>query len=146
MATPQYGSKRSFCRSSKEIDLLPLVTVRKAYITEETAHPFYDGYWRLAKARMETSFRMLYANSPKEFLDSKGEEKIDYFIFPRSRFKPESLKSATSFAPLDKVVKRLVARNHDNFFYDLLDMGAYSQSIVYQDSEVIVIKPELLKP
>lgn len=134
-----------FAGHPKELDLLPLASIRIAYITEETAHPFYDGYWRLAKARMETSFRMLYAATPKEFLESMGEEKIDYFVFNRSRFEPQAIKSATSFSPLDRLVKRIVAKNQGNFLYELLDLGAYSQSIVYQDKEVIVIKPDLLE-
>ena len=134
-----------FAGHPKELDLLPLASVRMAYITEETAHPFYSGYWNLVKSRMETSFRMLYASNPKEFLESMGEEKIDYFVFNRSRFQPAAIKSATSFLPLDRLVKKLVAKNQNNFFYELLDLGAYSQSIVYQDNEVLVIKPALLQ-
>jgi hypothetical protein len=133
-----------FASHPKEIDLLPLASIRKAYITEETAHPFYSGYWNLVKRRYETSFRMLYARTSPEFLDAMGDEKIDYFIFPRSRFTERSLETATSFSPFGQLVKRLVKKGEGNLMFTKILEGKYQDSIVYSDSDVIVVKTGLL--
>jgi hypothetical protein len=92
------------------IDPLPLFAARKAFVFSEAMHPFYPTYLAEMNRRVRIVFKAHYARDFEELLALLEPEGINYFVFERKRFYPESLKSATYFAPHADFVRSLTSR------------------------------------
>jgi len=99
------------------IDGVQLFGLRRGYATTETAHPFYPVYFSEIRRRLEISLKAHYARDFQEFLDILEPEGIDYFVFERNAFYPESLESAWYFRPLNKLVDELTSRHYSEYAY-----------------------------
>ena len=144
-------SSAVFAGHPSSIDGMQLYGMRRAYITTETAHPFYDKFNAEVEKRIDTSFRALYAPDLSGFLNAVKDKKIDYFVFPRKSFalnKPGKLptfKNAGYFLPHDKLVEKLASNPPENYFYNMLDK--YPESIAYNSNEALIIEiTKLPKP
>ncbi len=128
------------------INALPLAGMRRAYITEETAHPFYDQYWAEAQKRISVSLKAFYAEDLSDLKSAVAKERIDYFIFPRSYFELGSDGSGLShrsiFKPFLTLSRELTARTPEAYLgWRLLNQsqGQDPDFIVYRDSECVVV-------
>jgi hypothetical protein len=99
------------------IDGMMLFGKRSAYITTETAHPFYDKYYAAVKPRIEVTLRAHYARTLEELVQLLEPAGVDYFVFDRRKFYPEALKSAKYFKPFDSLVTELTSRPVDEFAF-----------------------------
>jgi len=128
------------------IDPVQLFGMRRGYITTETAHPFYDGYYAEVKRRLEIILRAYYAPSLQSMADQLEPEGIDYMVFGRGHFLPEALKTATYYRPFDDLVKELV--RVDSFAYnelpDRVDLDA-TPYLVYVDRRSKIVDLRLLR-
>ncbi len=124
------------------IDGCQLFGARQAYITTETAHPFYDKYYETIKPRIEKSFRALYARSLEDLVAIMEPEGVDYFIFRRSAFRQDGLDNAKYFTPYDTLVKELASYPRDSYAYFKLpkrvDMERYP-FMPYNDGKYAVV-------
>jgi len=123
-------------------DGMQLFGVRRALVTTETSHPFYPRYNLEMRRRSEVSLRAHYAESLEEVVALLQPEGVTHFVFRRADFRPENLKRASYFPPLDKVVKGLVKRPSGTFaFYQLpkqLDQAAYPYVKFIDDTSIII--------
>ena len=87
-----------------------------AYITTETAHPFFDSYWKETRRRLELVWRAYYETDIESFLGKLKSEGITHFVFKKSDFFPEA--KAQYFRPLDKLVKELAQKPAHTFAYE----------------------------
>ncbi len=99
------------------IDGVQLIGMRRAYATTETAHPFYDIYYKEMRRRLEISLRAHFARDLNELLTLLEPEKIDYFVFKRAQFYPEALQSAYYYEPFKELVKLLGSRQTSEYAY-----------------------------
>lgn len=129
------------------VDPLPLFAMRKVYISNETAHPFYDKFYEVVKHRLEVTFRAHYARNMKDFLNALNDEKIDYFIFDRKRFAPEALAKASYFAPFDKLIEELTKNNVGEYAYFQLpkDLDEKAPYLKFIDSNTALVDVKLLR-
>lgn len=102
------------------IDGMMLFGQRRAYATTETAHPFYQGYFKEVKRRIEISLRAHYARDLKEVAAILEPDNIDYFVFSRKRFYPEALEKEKYFEPLKGLVDELTSRDYRDYAYKKL--------------------------
>lgn len=100
------------------IDAIPLFGMRAAYITTETAHPFFDRYWKEAKRRLTVTWTAYYSDDIDDFLDVLRSEDITHFIFKKSDFFPKGLEQSTYFKPFDQLVKNLSNKDPKSFVYE----------------------------
>ncbi len=129
----------------RDIDGVQLYAMRPGYITDETAHPFYTGFWKLVKNRLKVSFRAYYAPNLKAFLHEIGDEKIDYFYFNRSRYNPEVLKRATYSRPFTEHVKKLAAKAESaNIAQELAD-PKFRPAIAFDDGDGVLLDVKKLR-
>lgn len=89
------------------IDPVQLFSLRVAYVTSETAHPFFSKYREEMRRRLGIVLRAHYAGDWNDFLAALGDEKIDYFVFERRAFLPRARYSP----PHDQLVKELLSTN-----------------------------------
>ncbi len=101
----------------RQVDGIPLFGKRTVFVTEETAHPFYDKYYAEMKKRLDVSLRAHYAASLQELYNILAPHKIDYFVFKRQLFYPEELEKAKFFRPFDVLVRDLIAASKGQFAY-----------------------------
>ena len=101
------------------LDPVPLFAMRRAYITYETAHPFYDKYFAAITPRIETSLRAHYAKDLPELYSVLAPAHVDYFVFDRARFYPPALRKAKFFKPFNELVTQLVSGEHGYAYRDL---------------------------
>lgn len=99
------------------IDGVYLFGMRQGYVTTETAHPFYDIYLKEMNRRIDISLRAHYARTLPELVSILEPEKIDYFIFSRRDFYPESLPLMSYFPPHDALTRQLVSRPLEEYAY-----------------------------
>lgn len=130
------------------IDPVQLFAERKGFITSETAHPFYTGYWQEAQRRLELSLRANYALSAEEFLRNVGSEGISYFILDRQSLLGDRLKKAKYYAPFNKLIRQLAEHPPQDYLgRKLLDLprDVSERFVPYIDDRAIVIDVEALK-
>ncbi len=129
------------------VDPLPLFAMRKVYISNETAHPFYDKYYEFVKHRLNVTLKAHYAKNLADFLKALEGEKIDYFIFERRKFKTNELKKATYFAPFDELIKTLTSGDSQKYvFFEMLSQAESQPSwLKFTDSKAMLIDVNELK-
>ena len=130
------------------IDPVQLFGERNGYITSETAHPFYSGYWHEAKRRMEISLRANYARSSHELLNLLEAEHVSYFVFDRASLLGDRLKKAKYYAPFNFLVKDLAQYRPEEYLgRKLAALPGDQRSLVvpYIDDRAIVVDIEALK-
>jgi hypothetical protein len=130
------------------IDPVQLFGERNGFITSETAHPFYSGYWQEAKRRMEISLRANYSKNPGELLGLVERENISYFIFDRASLSGDRLKKAKYYAPFNVLVRELTGNHPEEYLgRKLLSLPGDTRSLVvpYMDDRAIVVDVEALR-
>ncbi len=130
------------------IDGAMLFGHRTAYITTETAHPFYDGYYATIKPRIEITLRAHYARDLNEFLSLVEPQGIDYFVFDRKRFYPEALASVKYFEPFNSLLREIAGRSWPEYAYrelpreiDMINFPA----MPFRDDVSVVVDVQALK-
>lgn len=130
------------------IDGVQLFGKRRAFVTNETAHPFYDKYYKEMSRRIEISLKAHYALTPKEFLDLVEPEGITHFIYKKRSFYVDALANTTYFAPFDVLVKELTKPAADKYFYKRIpreiDQKKYP-FLLYRDEQSVVIDVAALR-
>jgi hypothetical protein len=124
------------------MDGVPLFAKRRAYITTETAHPFYDRYYDEVRRRLDITLRAHYARSLEELVRLLEPEGVDYFVFHRKLFYPDALQKATYFRPFDRLVRELTNRPPDEYAYrqlpDQVDPNA-APYMPFKDASAAVV-------
>jgi hypothetical protein len=135
------------------VDPVMLFGMRQGYVTTETTHPFYDKYYDETRRRTAIALRAHFARNWEDFLSIVGDEKIDYFVFQRSAFKPLRLRSTTYFPPFRDIVAEVSSRGPSQFAYLRLPPKAQMDSfppLVFVDNyskviDVAALRAEVLK-
>jgi hypothetical protein len=130
------------------IDPVQLFAERKGFITSETAHPFYTGYWQEARRRLEISLRANYALTIEDFLTHVGSEKISYFIFDRHSLFGDRLAKVKYYAPFNGLIRELARHAPSEYLgRKLLSMpkDVSASFLRYVDDRAIVVDVEALK-
>jgi hypothetical protein len=105
--TPQNSLVAGF---PETVDGVPLYSARQVYLSNETAHPFYDKYYEEVKRRMKIVLNAHYAKDLQEFLSIVQPEKIDYFVFRRDLFYPNMLADPPIFLPFHSFVTDITSK------------------------------------
>lgn len=130
------------------IDPVQLFAKRTAYVTSETAHPFYDTYYAEMKRRLEITLRAHYAPDLRTLLEIVEPEGIDYFVFEKKRFYPRVLATATYFPPFDGLVRTLTSRDAEQYAYKQLPKSidlANAPYMPYRDDRAAVVEIAALR-
>ncbi len=130
------------------IDPVMLYGARQGYVTTETAHPFYDGYYAEMKRRTFIALEMHYAASWDKVLESSQAEHIDYLVFERSKFRPQALSRAKYFEPFGPVMAEVRSRDPNDFIYFSLPETPRTEAfpaLVYVDGLSKVVDLNLLR-
>lgn len=137
-----------FAGHPDRIELMQLYGRRKALVTTETAHPFYDKYFEEMLRRLKISLRAYYSRDLSELVDLVEPEGVDFFIFQRKDFYPEALQNAKYFQPLQPLVKELTSRHYDNYAYKQLPRQVNLEEfpfMPFRNEESVVVDIERLK-
>ena len=137
-----------FAGHPTHIDALPLFGIRRAYATTETAHPFYQGYFKEILRRLEISMRAHYSRDLHEVVNLLEPEKIDYFVFSRQRFYPAKLKSEDYFEPLRPLTIELCSYQPDSYAYkQIVSTSDFTKLpyVVFVDEQSLLIDVKKLK-
>lgn len=118
------------------LDEVPLFAKRKAYLTTETAHPFYKGYFKKVSERMEKFFRAYYASDINELAAFLEQEGVDYFVFRHADFE----KPARYHSPFRELVRELSARKNTAF----KEIDPSSPFVVFRDERSTIIQASAL--
>jgi hypothetical protein len=124
------------------VDPVQLLAHRKVYISTETAHPFYDKYYRAIEPRLALSLQAHYAPDLKTLYELVAPEGIGYFILERARFYPEALAEASFFRPLDQLVHAATRRPWQDYAYRQLPSKLDPERapfLVYRDAFCVVL-------
>ncbi len=130
------------------IDPVQLFAERNGFITSETAHPFYTGYWHEAQRRLELSLQANYALTADDFLNRVGSEGISYFIIDRQSLLGDRLKKVKYYAPFNNLIRTLAEHAPGDYFgRKLLNLprDASQRFVPYIDDRAIVVDVEALK-
>jgi hypothetical protein len=130
------------------LDPVQLFGERKGFITSETAHPFYSGYWQEAKRRLELSLRANYAKSAAELIALVEPERISYFIFDRASLSGDRLKKVKYYAPFNILVRELAQHAPESYLgRQLVSLPADARRVVvpYIDDRAIVVDIQALR-
>jgi len=130
------------------IDGLMLFGKRAAYITTETAHPFYDKYYAAVKPRIEVTLRAHYARTLEEFVQILEPAGVDYFIFDRKKFYPEALATAKYFKPFDSLVTQLTSGPVDQYAFRAIPRTVNRErfpALLYRDDFAVLVDVNQLK-
>jgi len=130
------------------IDGVQLFGLRRGYATTETAHPFYPVYFSEIRRRLEISLRAHYAKDFNELLELLEPEGIDYFVFERNAFYPESLETAWYFRPLNKLVDELTSRHYSEYAFRQLPAEVNLESfpaMPFRDEWSVVVDLKALR-
>jgi len=124
------------------IDGVQLFAERRAFVTTETSHPFYDRYYAEIKRRLEIVLRAHYARDFNGFLSLLEPEGIDYFVFAREKFKPGNLEKVGYYTPFDTLVKELASYPRTKYAYAQLpkkvDLRNFP-AMPYRDNIAVVV-------
>lgn len=133
----------------EHIDGAQLFGMRRALITTETAHPFYDKYYKEAERRLRVTWQAYYAKDWTEFLNLLEPEGVTHFVFRKIDFYPWALKRATYFRPLNAFVNELAnARPPNEYAFKSLPK---QQDLVncafmpYRDDMTVIIDLKVLR-
>lgn len=123
------------------VDPVMLFGIRRAFVTTETAHPFYDVYNAEMKRRLDISLRAHYAKSEKEFLDILEPAGVDYFVFQRALFTDEALRDSKYFPPFNEMIKLVTSAPQSAFLFSKLLTIAKTNKLVvpYVDKYSLVV-------
>lgn len=123
------------------IDPVMLYGSRAGYITTETAHPFYKGYFKKITPRIEKSLRAFYAKDLATLYSVLKDTEVDYFVFHRSMFLPRNLKNERYFEPFNYIIDEETQRDNSEYAYREVprEMGPESPYQVYRDAWFVVI-------
>jgi hypothetical protein len=130
------------------IDGTMLFANRRAFITTETAHPFYPKYNEEVRRRVKISLRAHYAQTLEELSRILEGEGIDYFVFERARFYPEALAENDYQLPHKKLAQELGSRDWRLYAYREIpaeldfDEAPYQ---VFRDAKSVVIDVKKLR-
>lgn len=124
--SPSASNDTVIASHPSRINTVQLVARRTAYVTLETAHPFFKAYYDEMERRIQISLRAFYSQSPEQFLQALGNEKIDYFLFGPSDFTAEGLRKARYVKPFDKWIRRLAAHSPEAYFASKPEGVAFS--------------------
>ena len=105
------------------IDDTMLLAVRRAFITAETAHPFFDGYYREVERRLRIVWSAYYATDVLDFYRMLRAENIDYFVFRRNDFRRHTLAQATYYQPFTEWVRNLASKDPSEYVFHNLPRG-----------------------
>ena len=123
-----------FAGHPTHIDEMQLLGIRKAFVTTETAHPFYEEYFKEISRRMELVWQAYYATNLEEFLKILEAERIDYFVFRRYDFNISTLKKASYDIPFNRLVKKLASLPLESYLFSklgLLDVKYKPEFVVF---------------
>ncbi len=108
---------------------------RNAFLTHELFHAWYLEYWKKIKERTYAFCRAYYASEPEEIRHFSRANGIDYIVFRKNDFPPESLsKGPIHMEPFDTYARNL-ARLKSKFA--MLDRNAFP--IVFENDELVVL-------
>lgn len=130
------------------IDGTQLFAMRRAYVTTETAHPFYVAYAMEMRRRIELSLRAHYARDLRELLQILEPASVDYFVFERRQFYPEALASATYHPPHRDLVHQLASRHYMEYAYRELPQEIDLKShpfMPFKDAHAVIVDVRRLK-
>jgi hypothetical protein len=130
------------------LDSVFLFGARQGYVTTEVAHPFYRTYNEEMKRRLAISLRAHYAKSWPEVLALLEPEGIDYFVFERRQFYPETLKQVTYFPPLDELARSLAQSPPEAYAFKNIPQtsdGKPAPFVVHRDGWSTVVDVKKLK-
>ena len=133
-----------------QLDGVQLYAIRRAFITTETAHPFYDLYSQEADRRIEISFKALFSRSLQEFLDLNKAEGITHFVFGKNYFLARRdgsgrLRNQRYFRPHDELLSSLAAYPADDYLYfELMRDSDLSRAVVFDEQDSFVVDMEKL--
>ena len=130
------------------IDPCQLFAVRRAYISTESAHPFYDRYYAEVRRRLTITLKAHYAKDLVELVRLLEPEGVDYFVFARAKFYPEALAKAKYFKPFDTLVRELTSRPPDEYAYRQLPRVvtlADFPAMPYKDEKAALVHIPTLK-
>jgi len=130
------------------LDGVQLFAVRRGYVTTETTHPFYTGYYAEMRRRNEISLRAHYSGSLRELVDILEPEGITHFIFRRDDFYPGALQKTKFFASYKDLLTPLLSRPEEDYAYRQLpvsvDMERYP-FMPFKDHYSTIIDVKALK-
>ncbi len=124
------------------IDGVPLLGMRRAYVTTEAAHPYFDRYYAEIRRRLLISWEAYYARDISEFVNLLRAEGIDYYVFVKGHFAPEKLKRAKYFRPYDTFVRQLASGDPAEYTFSKLTGESalgFKPAIAFEDEQVLVI-------
>lgn len=103
------------------MDNAPTFAQRRAFITFELAQPWFKGYWRQLRPRLEDFFAAYYAAEPEAVWAFCRKYRISHLVVDERHFtpaflnhRPHSLDHRPFFAPFDKYIRNLT-REQRNF-------------------------------
>ena len=130
------------------IDGVQLFAIRRGYVTTETTHPFYKGYYAEMYRRNEISLRAHYAASLPELVSILEPEGITHFVFKRADFYPGAMKKMKFFPSYKPLLDTLTSRSSDEYAYRQLpsqvDVANYP-FMPYKDKISVVVDVQALK-
>lgn len=124
------------------IDAMQLFARRQAYVTTETAHPFYDQFYREMKRRLEVTWKAHYAKSLGEIVALLKPEGVNYFVFRLHSFDPDNLKEATYFSPFEPMIRALTSADPTAFAFSALPARVNMKefpAMPYRDKQSVVL-------
>lgn len=124
------------------VDDTMLFAMRKAYITAETAHPFYEGYYQEAERRLRIVWKAYLATDVQELHQLLEKEGIDYFIYRRNDFRRHMLPQLYYYEPLTSWVRELASRTPEEYAFSKLPWGAAGAAnpvMPFRDAQSVVL-------
>lgn len=130
------------------LDGVQLFAIRRGYVTTETTHPFYKGYYAEMFRRNELSLRAQYSASLEELVSITEPEGITHFVFRRSDYNPGGMRKLKFFPAYKPLLDQLTTRPESEYAYRQLpptvDMAKYP-FMPYKDKMSVVVDIQALK-
>lgn len=79
---------------------------RNVYITAELAHPWSQGYWSQASARLEGILKAYYASDPEEVRRYCARVGIDFLVVDKRHFTREYMTAKHLFEPYSTAMRK----------------------------------------
>jgi hypothetical protein len=110
---------------------------RKAFVTFELSHTWYDRYWDIVKKRTFDFFDAYYASDPEDIRRFCRENSIDYVVVRQQDFPPiHSGRKPIYFEPFNTYIRDLLSsRSH----FAILDTTQFPP--LFDEKGVRVVKP-----
>jgi hypothetical protein len=131
------------------IDGVQLFGMRKGYVTSETTHPFYLGYYNEMERRIRLALTAYYTRDLAQLVAFMRDEQIDYFAFRHTDFSKKSLASATYYRPFDLLVKELTQTDEATgqyVYHQLRDRrrAGIPSGVRFNDAYALIVEREAL--